>query len=178
LVAQLADRLGRLRPEIPLLVVGGRAPAEALAVAGRDLDLDLTRYPNLLQIPPTGRVSEIWGAARVVLMPSVVREAAGRCALEAMLNGVVPLVADQGGLAEVVGDAGIRLPPPPDLAGRAEAVPPAIVDAWWRALTGCYDDPAGWARRSARGRTVAAQHTLAVVGPAYAEWFGARLAPA
>ena len=175
LVAQLADRLGRNRPDIPLLVVGGRVPASALVIAGRDLGLDLTRYPNLLQIPPTGRVSEIWGATRVVLMPSVVREAAGRCALEAMLNGAVPLVSDQGGLAEIVGDAGIRLPPPPDLTGRPQPVPGPIVEAWWKALIDCFDDQAQFACLSAAGRVVASRHTVAAVGPAYAAWFAAKL---
>lgn len=171
LVAQLADRLGRERRAITLLVVGGRVPAEGLAVAGRDLGLDLTRHENLLQVPPTGRVSEIWAAARVVLLPSVVPEAAGRCALEAMLNGSVPLVSDQGGLAEIVGDAGIRLPPPPDLAGRARPVPPQIVEAWWRALIRLFDDEVEWKRRSVAARALAAANTLEAVGPAYAAWF-------
>lgn len=171
LVAQLAERLGRLRPDIPLLVVGGRAPAEALTVIGRDLGLTLSQYPNLLQVPPTGRVSEVWGAARLVLMPSVVREAAGRCALEAMLNGVVPLVSDHAGLAEVVGSAGVRLPVPPELTGRARAVPAKVVDAWWEAMIRYFDDPAERAARSAACRAHAQTFTFPAVGPAYQQWF-------
>lgn len=171
LVAQLADRLGRLRPDITLLTVGGRVPPEALMIAGRDLGLDLTRYPNLVQIPPTGRVADIWNAAKVVLMPSVVKEAAGRCALEAMLNGVVPLVSDHGGLPEMVGDAGIRLPPPPPLTGRAKPVPAPILDAWWQSLIACYDQPAEYSARSALCRERAAAHTLERIAPACATWF-------
>lgn len=175
LVAQLADRLGRFRPEITLLIVGGRLPAEALTVAARDLGLNLTRYPNLVQIPPTGRVSEIWNASKVLLMPSVVKEAAGRCALEAMLNGVVPLVSDHGGLPEMVRDAGLRLPPPPELTGRARPVPEEIVDRWWLALTSCYDRTTDFALRSATCRQLASAHTLENIAPLYASWFRQQL---
>lgn len=175
LVAELANRLGHQRSEIPLLVVGGRAPAEALAVVGHDVGLNLTRFDNLLQIPPVGNISEVWGASRVVLMPSVVKEAAGRCALEAMLNGVVPLVSDQGGLAEIVGTAGIRLPPPPPLTGRPEPVPKAIADAWWNALTECFDDSAAWAHRSELCKIHAAQFVSPRLAPTYNAWFRARL---
>lgn len=170
IAAQLADRLGRERPEVPLLVIGGRVPPEALAVAGRDINLDLTKYPNLLECPATARVKDVWAALRVVLMPSVVREAAGRCALEAMLNGVVPLVSNQGGLAEIVGDAGVRLPAPPPLEGRARRVPQSLVDVWWRALVNAFDDyPTG--PRAAACRIHAERFTVDALSPAYDQWF-------
>ncbi|MDB6092997.1 MAG: hypothetical protein JWM32_559 [Verrucomicrobia bacterium] len=170
LMAQLADRLGRLRSDIPLLIVGGRAPAETLTVIGRDLGLTLSRHSNLYQIPPTGRVSEIWGTARLVLMPSVVKEAAGRCALEAMLNGVIPLVSNQAGLAEVVGEAGIKLPPPPELTGRAKPVPDSIVDAWWNAMIRLFDHTEERTTLSNAARVHAARYTTDAVGGAYNEW--------
>lgn len=176
LVAQLARRLGLERPEQPLLVVGGRAPAEALLRVGRDLGFDLGRFPNILALPPTPDVAAIWGETRLLLMPSVVREAAGRCALEAMLNGAVPLVSDQAGLAEIAGDAGIRLPPPPETRKRAQPVPPRVVDAWWAAIVRLLDDPAEWARVSAACRVRAGAFRPEALAPRYAEVFSGLLA--
>jgi hypothetical protein len=92
-----------------------------------------------------------------------------------MLNGVVPLVSDQGGLAEIVGSAGIRLPPPPPLTGRPEPVPKAIADAWWKALIDCFDDSDAWQRRSELCKTHAAHFTSANLAPEYSAWFRARL---
>lgn len=47
----------------------------------------------------------------VVVMPSVWEETAGLSAIEQMMRGRVVIVADIGGLSEVVGKAGLKFPP-------------------------------------------------------------------
>ncbi|AOS44150.1 Glycosyl transferases group 1 [Lacunisphaera limnophila] len=172
LVAHLAHRLGRERPEVPLLVIGGRAPASALVDAGRRLGFDLTGFPNLLQAVPVARPADLWGACRGVLMPSVVEEAAGRVPLEAMANGAVPLVAERGGLPELVGAAGVVLPLPASLTLQDPwTVPPETVEMWWSALTRLVDDEVWWRERSAVARAAAARFLVPAVVAEYTAWF-------
>lgn len=174
LVAHLAHRLGRERPEVPLLVIGGRAPASALVDAGRRLGFDLAGFPNLLQAAPVARPADLWGACRVVLMPSVVEEAAGRVPLEAMANGAVPLVAERGGIPELVGKGGVVLPLPPGLTLQDPwTVPPETVETWWAALTRLTDEEAWWLERSAAARAEAARFLVPAVTPEYTAWFTA-----
>lgn len=47
----------------------------------------------------------------VVVMPSLCEETAGLSAIEQMMRGRAVIVADIGGLSEVVGDAGLKFPP-------------------------------------------------------------------
>jgi glycosyltransferase involved in cell wall biosynthesis len=159
LIARLAGRLGRERPDIPLLVVEGRARAAQLLAAGRAAGSDLARWPNLMFSPPLPRVADLWARTRVLLMPSVVEEAAGRAALEAMANGAVALVSDRGALPDTVGDSRCVLP--------ADAP-----DAWFDALLPLCDDEALYARRSDAARRHAAAHLPRALAPSYDEWFG------
>ena len=150
LVARLAARLGRERPDIPLLVVEGRARAGDLLQMARAAGRALERYPNVLFTPATPRVHEIWSHCSILLMPSLVEEAAGRCALEAMANGAVAVVSDRGALPETVGDAGCILPAAQDDA--------PTTAAWFDTVTALVDDPQHYARLSTRARQRSAQH--------------------
>lgn len=177
LVAQLAERLGRERPDIPLLVAGGRAGASQLLALGRDLGYDLQRHANLLQVAPTTQVRDFWAPCRVLLMPSVVEEAAGRAAVEAMLNGGVPLAAARGGLPEMLGEAGQLLPAPPEGQGASGwAAPAALVETWWQALRRLFDDEAHFQRARRQALMRAEAFRPDVLGPAYAAAFRAVLA--
>ncbi len=176
LVARLADRLGRERPDVPLFIVGGRAGAEEFVRLGCALGLDLRRYSNLLHVPPMARVAELWGACRVVLVPSIVEEAAGRVVIEAMANGAVPLVSDRGGLPEMAGSGGEIIPWPEAVTLQNPlAIPADCVDAWWTALRPLLDDEAEFARRSAVARRQAERFLPPTTGPLYRAWFGGLL---
>lgn len=177
LVAKLAERLGRLRPSQPLLVVGGRAPAETIIAIGADFSCDLTRYPNIFALPPTHDVNAIWRETRVLLMPSAVREAAGRCAIEAMRFGAVCLAANHGGLPEMVGDAGILLPPPPVANGKAVPPSEALVDQWWTVLCQLLDNPATWQARSQQSLAHAERFAFHQIATPYQNVFTDLLAP-
>ena len=76
------------QPEIPLLVVEGRAKADGLAGLG----LDLSELRNLHRLPNLSSPRAIYKLSRAVLTPSLVRESFGRVAAEALCNGLPVLV--------------------------------------------------------------------------------------
>jgi len=77
---------------------------------------------NIEWVAPTRNPETLYGAAKVLLMPSVWEESFGRSALEAQLSGIPVLASRRGGLPEAVGEGGILL----------EA--DAAADAWSEAL--------------------------------------------
>lgn len=99
------------------------------------------RLGNVEWMPPTREPQELYGAARLLLMPSVWEEAFGRSALEAQHAGVPVLASHRGGLPEAVGDGGELLP--------ADA-PPAV---WIDAIARLHHDPAALDALAARART-------------------------
>lgn len=171
LVARIAQRLGHERPDVPLLVFGGRAPGTALEDVARQLGFSLAEFPNLLLSPPTLSVAELWSTCRVLLAPSVVEEAAGRVAVEAMLNGAVPIVSDRGGLPEMVGSAGVVIAMPSELNLRTPlVVSEAIVDAWWSALVKLIDDQSYFTAMSQTARERGEKFTCAALAKPYTDW--------
>ena len=177
-MATLAARLGRERPDIPLLVVEGRGRAEHFLAAGRRAGEDLARFPNVLISPGGVQTRDLFANARVLLMPSVWEEPAGRLALEALVNGVPALVSERGGLSEMVGNAGTVLPLPVTLTMDTRVpVPVADTDAWFDMLVRIADDDAFHHALSLRARNEAeARLTDAAQVEAVAACFGGLLA--
>ena len=179
LVVRLAERLKRERPDVPLLVVGGRAPAGEFARIAARLGVSLEDMPGLLAAEPTARVADLLGACRVVLMPSVVEEAAGRLPVEAMLNGAVALVSDRGGLPEMVGAAGVVLPMPESVTlAHPWEFPAETIEAWWRALLRAVDDETWREDRATAGRRHAEVFAPTALRPRYAAWLQQTMATA
>lgn len=172
IVARLAARLGIERPDIPLLVVEGRARAGHLLAAGRDAGVDLTRFDNLMFSPATQRVADIWSSCRILLAPSTVEEAAGRVVVEAMANGAVPLVSDRGALPETAAGVGKVIPLPAALGWRSVGpVEPSVANPWFDAIVELVDDESGYRDQSRAARSIALAHLPEAVGPRYDHWF-------
>ena len=81
-------------------------------------------------------LSEAVRGVRVVVMPSVWEETAGLAAIEQMMRGKLVIASDIGGLAEVLGQSGLKCAPG-DAKSLAEAMrqvlhQPAIVDSLGR----------------------------------------------
>ena len=100
--ARIALELGARRPDIPILVVEGRATSDTLAA----LPVDLSNLTTLNRMANTPDPRDFYRVSRVVLMPSLWRESLGRVAIEAMANGIPVLASDRGALPETLGDAG------------------------------------------------------------------------
>ncbi len=172
-MAQLAARLATSHPEQAILVVGGRLPGDAITQVAHDVGIDLSPCQNLFALPPTPDIGEIFAETKLLLMPSVVREAAGRVALEAMINGSVALVSDQAGLAEIGGEAALRLPPPPASPNQAIKVPKTIIDSWYEAICALLDDESTWQARSSKSIEHASRFTLKRIASQYRTIFHA-----
>ena len=145
--ARLADRLGRQRPDIPLLVVQSAADAGALTgIEG----LDLSRYPQILASPPIPHPRDIFALTKILLVPSLSPEPVGRVAAEAMINGVPALVSNRGALPQTVAEGALVL-------GLPDRPVPAEADLqpWFDAVTRLWDDPSDYARVSAAARAAA-----------------------
>ena len=157
-MATLAARLGRERPDVPLLIIEGRGKASHFFAAGWRAGVDLARLPNMRISPGGVRPKDIFASARVLLMPSVWDESSGRLAIEAMVNGVPALVSDRGGLAEVVGAAGTALPLPDDLTvDTRQPVAHAAVQPWLDLLLRLVDEPVLYEEFAERARNEAAR---------------------
>ena len=141
LVARLAERLAHLRPDIPLLVAGGRGNPHDLTHALASLGVAPEAAPNILLAPDGLPPRELFRLARLCLMPSLVAESGGRMAAEAQCVGAVPLVSDVGALPDTVGSGGLVLPLPQALLQAPLVMPDAEAAApWLAAIESLVDD--------------------------------------
>ena len=105
LVARIARELWERRPEIPILLVEGRAQASWLKLA----EIDWTGVRNVNVMECTTDPRDFYKEAYLIIVPSYYPETFCRVAAEAMANGIPVIVSSRGALPEVVGDAGIIL---------------------------------------------------------------------
>jgi glycogen(starch) synthase len=105
-LAPIVKRLGNVR-----FVVAGTGTAEA-ELRRQAWQLGLTRHGSFLGWIGDDMLHSLYRVAEVVIVPSIY-EPFGLVALEAMASGCVCVVADTGGLREVVpagGTVGLRFP--------------------------------------------------------------------
>ena len=150
LVEALA-RLARSQPDLRLVLIGGRGPAEA------DLTTHIDRLGVRALVVRPGRVSDadrngLYALATALAFPSRY-EGFGAPVLEAMRFGCPVLAADTTALPEVVGEAGILLPPDEP-------------DAWAKAIEQLIVDGDERDRLIAAGHVRAVRFTAAAAGAA------------
>jgi glycosyltransferase involved in cell wall biosynthesis len=129
------------------LVLAGRDHSDRLRVAAEIERLGVAGRVRRLGFVPDADLPPLVAAARGLVHPSV-DEGFGLPPLEAMAVGTPALVADAGSLPEIVGGAGVRLPP-------------LDADAWAGALERLWADDAHCAHLAERGRERAAGFTWA-----------------
>lgn len=157
-LVRLCEEVAVRRPDIPMLIVGSRSTADHLAAAaGAAGGYDLRRHRNLMYSAGVTSPKEIFAVTRVLLVPSVWPEPAGRVAAEALLNAIPPLVSNRGGLPEVCRGGGFVLPLPEALTPEsrtpvaAESVRPWLdVIARLCGDVSFYDDACDRARQAGR----------------------------
>jgi glycosyltransferase involved in cell wall biosynthesis len=137
MLARIASELGRLRPDIELLIVLGRGNAANLSLPG----LDLRSRPNVHVLPPTADPKAFLSQTKVMLVPSVWDETFFRTGIEAAMNGIPSIVSERGALAEVIGPAGEVIPLPAWMGVASTRTPtPAEARPWVDAIAKCFDD--------------------------------------
>jgi glycosyltransferase involved in cell wall biosynthesis len=124
-------RLAEARPDVSFaFTLGWAIDDQAL----RRLSAEARRLGNVDVRPSTGDPAELYGDARVVLVPSTYPEAWGRVAGEAQASGIPVIASALGGLPEAVGDGGLLVEPE------------AGVEGWLDALALLWDDAAAYSR--------------------------------
>lgn len=167
LVARLVAELARRGADVPVLVAGGRGHMPSFAAAVQACGVDPQRLSGLMLAPQGLPPGELLRLARVVLMPSVVEEAAGRMAIEAQCVGAVPVVSDRGALPETVGPGGLVLPLPERLLQAPARLPEADeVAPWTDAVQRLFDDAGHWRQLSAAAWRRSQAYTAAQGVPA------------
>lgn len=160
--ARLAEKLGRERPDIPLLVVEGRGRADWLARCGADLH-GITSLHRMANTPDP---RAFYSVTKVALVPSVCRESFGRVAAEALFNGIPVLASNRGALPEVLGSGGPCLPIPEHFTEQVRTPPTEVeVAPWSRAITNLWDDPTEYTSAATAARDAAAAWHPDVVVP-------------
>lgn len=67
----------------------------------------LSRFPNVRLLARVPDAREVYRQTRLLLVPSVLEEAAGRVVVEAQASGIPAVVSGRGGLPEMVGEGGV-----------------------------------------------------------------------
>jgi glycosyltransferase involved in cell wall biosynthesis len=142
----LVSALAGLPEELSLVVVGQGDPrfrGQPEALAALAAELGVAARVRLVPEVADDLLPAVYRAAALVAFPSVA-EGYGLPALEALAAGVPLVVSDIPVLAEVCGDAAVR-------------VPPGDPAAWAAAITEVLADPAGTRERVQAGAAIAGQ---------------------
>lgn len=160
--ARIASELGRIRPDIPVLVVVGRGKLSFLAQSG----LNLRALPNFRIMRATPDARPFLSITRVILAPSLWKETFMRVLAEGMMNGIPSLVSRRGGVAETLGNCGFLFDIPEQYTAQSRQIPSAAeVQPWVQTIQKLWDDPCFYENESAKCVAEARRFSLdAVVG--------------
>jgi glycosyltransferase involved in cell wall biosynthesis len=163
--ARIAHELNRQRPDIPMLVVEGRAKAETWL---QKTGLDFRGQSNLYVMANTPDPRDFYGVSKLVLMPSLWPETFGRVAAEALINGIPVLASRRGGLPEALVEAGFLFDVPENCQSNYDSVPNAQeVAPWLRTIIQLWDDAEFYKKERLRCLAAARAWRPEILGPAY-----------
>lgn len=149
--ARIFEEAMRRLPELVVDVVEGRGSAEELFSSGACIPRSRVRVVTATRDPRT-----FYADTRVLLAPSLWKEASLRSGIEAMINGVPTLGSDRGGIAETLGETGRVFAVPSEITPETSSMPAAhVVRPWVDAIVRLWTDPAHYEaerERCLRGR--------------------------
>jgi glycosyltransferase involved in cell wall biosynthesis len=171
-LARLAEELSIQRPDIPLLVIESRGSAGRVVQAGLTAGFDLRRHENLMLSPALPKPKDIYVATRALLVPSLWQEPAGRIVVEALLNGIPPIVSDRGGLAETCNGGGFIIPMLPGVTrDTPRPVDFEVVEPWIELIIRLEGDPDFYRAESERALGAGMMYRPERLAPRYVEYF-------
>ena len=166
--AAIADALGSIRPDIPMLVVESRGDESTLANCG----VDLRVHGNVFLMGETPDPRQFWRVTRLLLVPSLWLESQGLVAVEAMFNGIPVLASDRGALPETLGWAGMTLPLPERLQPTTRALPTGPeISCWVESIVRLWDDKPFYERQSRLALAESSRWDPSRIGRQYAQLF-------
>ncbi len=172
LVARIAEDICARRTDIPFMVINARATAASLVRAGLAGGFDLRRHRQILYADAISSPAEIYALTKVLLVPSVWDEPAGRVTAEAMLCGIPALVADRGGVYETSRGAAFQLPLPDHLRpGSTRPVTSDEARPWVEIIERLWDHPAEYQAACDRSREAGEFYREANLTHWYADLF-------
>ncbi len=158
LFVQMAEELLRRRPNLSLIVLGGKGEVN-FSSGGKVL------------CRPMAELEAVWRSAGVLVAPQVSWEELPWPALSALAHGVPAIVSDRGASAELLETDTIRLPLPLRLTASGPApLKPNELQPWVAAVLRLLDDPsfaAGQRRLAVAGSK---RYDAATLAPRYAEF--------
>lgn len=166
--ARIAEQLHQVRPDIPILIVEGRARVNWLKKTG----LDLSGVTNLHVMRNTPDPRDFYRVSHLLLMPSLWQESFGRVAAEAMLNGIPVLGTRRGALPELLDGTGFLFDVPDRYTPASREVPSAEeVRPWIETIARLWDDETCYQEASRRARLRAEAWRPARLAEAYHQTF-------
>jgi glycosyltransferase involved in cell wall biosynthesis len=136
---RIAELAGEVVPELKFLVVESRS---TLAQAEQRSGMRFSRMENVERLGIQADMGPVFARTSVLLQPSLWHESGARAAIEAMSLGLPVVASDRGGIPEVLGDAGIVIPPPAPLVENHWLIPPkSSAIPWVEALRQLVTDP-------------------------------------
>jgi glycosyltransferase involved in cell wall biosynthesis len=170
--ARIAEEVARRRPNVAILVIESRGSAGRLAGAALAGGFDLRLHDNILTSNAVPLPRDIYAGTRVLLVPSLWEEPAGRVVAEALINGIPPIVSDRGGLAEVANGGGFVVPIAPEVTPEAKIpVSAEIVEPWVRLILRLTDDDAFYQEAARRALEAGAIYRREELAPRYLQFF-------
>jgi glycosyltransferase involved in cell wall biosynthesis len=167
--AELIAHLAARHPELPFLIVESRARSGHFKTIAKAAGIAIEKLDNIMFSSGAVLPKDIFAATRVLLMPSLVDEAAGRLAAESLANGIPTLVSDAGALPEIVGSIGTVLP----FKTRNADIP--VIDeatiALWSEQLGLLSQDDYYQVKASFVRSSGKQYTTAYQIDSYAAWF-------
>jgi glycosyltransferase involved in cell wall biosynthesis len=117
-IAQLAEKI---LPDVRFLVVESRG---SLADIEKSSSVPFSRLGNIKRVGLQKDMGAVFAQTRLLLAPSLWHESGSRTALEACSLGIPTISTDRGGFPELMGEAGIIIPPPRPLVDNHRLIPP------------------------------------------------------
>lgn len=152
-IAQLA---AQTIPDLRFLVVESRA---TLSAAEQRTGMGFSRMSNVEAVGLQSDMGAVFARTRVLLQPSLWHESGARTAIEAMALGIPVVATDRGGIPEVLGEAGIVIPPPKPLIENHWLIPPGTsAIPWVEALRQLSEDSTFYAEHAELARAAWLRH--------------------
>ena len=149
--------IARTRPDIPLMIVTD----------------DKLYFTGAKCIPWQANPKEIYRQTKVLLVPSVWEEPAGRVIAEAMLNGIPPIITDRGGMIEVANGGAIVIPLDKRITPeRTQPVSLAVAQPWIDTIIELHDRPRVLRMRYEMAKKAGGMYRPEHVTPMYEDYFG------